>query len=702
MLCRAKYTAEASLRVLPTYDAGSMLGFENPSMPNIEYHSFVQQQVFEIANPETIIDALKLLGPKASLWQQPTESARHAAERLMAVLKVNWVPDTFLISVSLDGTKPTGLADIVNAVVNAYLSRQEKQELSGTDQRVHLLQQRRDDLQRTLDSERSQLDQLTQELGVTTFRGPGANPYDLKLSGANVALERQQRQLIEDQSRLAALQAGPTAPNQNDLDSLAQKLLLDDHDLDTQVADLKKEREDAFLQLQGLSQNHPGRPALEQKIADIDAEARGIHDDALREARSTLLAAHAADLHGKIAVAQTQVDESQRALAGIQQEIASLKQSAASFGSKYNQALAIHDEYENHLKELSEVDDRVDVMRVQSRSPGVASLELPALEPDAAQVGKKRSMLILLTGLGMLVAGIGVPCLVDLTDPTVKSAHEIERVFKLPVLGSTGSEDRSERDALRRIALGIIRERRQAGTRVFVVTAVGEKAGTTSLTLALSKELTELGVSAVAVEANASAPDIRYEETKAGSGFPVKLVSQEAGRNGILMTSESAESEARALAAARGHSIRQAMGGLPERMPICAHQRNDRLMAPCIREVIDQVLSSHDLVLLDAPPVLKSADTAMLIHHPAGVVLAVSAGRDRLPDIGATLRELNRLSPPVIGIVVRQNKLTPTAVVQPSRLPLLASRVERATAGVFSGSAAASVTRADLKPEIAG
>jgi len=702
LFCPAKYTAEASLRILPTYDAGAMLGLDTPSMPNVEYHSFVQQQVFEISNPETIMDALNLLGPKVALWQAPGESLRHAAERLMAELRVDWIPDTFLISVSLEGTKPNGLADIVNAVVNAYLSRQERQELSGTDERVRLLQQRRDDLQQTLEAERSQLGKLTEELGVTTFSGPASNPYDLKLANANVALERQQRDLIEDQSRLAALQADSAAPSEADLNSLAQKLLLNDPDLSAQETELKKEREDVLLQLQWLSQSHPGRPALEQKIADIDAETRGIYGDALRQARTILQASHTADLHQKIASAQTQVDQAQRALAGIQQEVASLKQSAASFGAKYNQALAIHDEYENHLKELGEIDDRVDVMRVQSRSPGVASLELPALEPDAPMVGKPQKFLVLLTCLGVLIAGIAVPCLLDLTDPTVKSALEIESVFKLPVLGSTGFGDRSDRDALRRIALGIIRERRQAGTRVFVVTAVGERAGTTSLTLALSRELTELGASAVAVEANAEAPDIRYAEPNSPAFLSGRKRLQQAVAEGTSTAIEESDTAHRgALADTCVHAIRKASAELPDRMAICAHQRNDRLLTSCVRDALDLVLNTHDLVLLDAPPVLKSADAAMLIQHPAGVVLAIAAGRDRLPEIAATMRELSRLSPPVIGIVVRQHRVDAAAVAETSPVPVAAARVEPTIAGVFATSAAR-VTRVDLKPETVG
>jgi hypothetical protein len=180
---------------------------------------------------------------------------------------------------------------------------------------------------------------------------------------------------------------------------------------------------------------------------------------------------------------------------------------------------------------------------------------------------------------------------------------------------------------------------------------------------------------------------------------------QETERNGrpAQIEHSSTKISRNALDNAWVHSISEAAGALPDRMPICAHQKNDRLRASCVQEALDLALSTHDLVLLDAPPVLKSADTAMLIQHPAGVVLAISAGRDRLPEITATMRELSRLSPPVVGIVLRRQQINPTAVAEASPLPLLASRVNRATARVFSGSGSGTaVSRVDFKPETAG
>lgn len=655
---RARYKAIATVRVQPTYDTRLLAGIDPAMMPNIDYRDFVQQQVFEIDNPETMIDALKLLGPEISFWQLPDESLQHAAERLVKGLKVEWVPDTFLINVSLEGAKPQGLALIVNSVVSAYLNRQAKEDLSGSDTRVNLLTQRRVGLQQKADAERVQLGQLAQELGVSTFASGNANPYDKTLADANAALDRQRRSLIQQQARLAALQARQGHPSDADINVLAQKILIGNPELSAEKGQLEKQREDAFLQLQGLSPTHPGRPALDQQIADIDAEINRINGKAVASARTIVTGSRDADLRDKITQAQTGVDEAQRATQGIEQEVVTLKASVASFSAKYNEALVAHEQFESHVKEISEIDDQIGLLRLQRDSPGVAGIELPARVPDSAEGGKRKIILALsiILALGL---GTGIATLIDLTDPRVRSYGELEALLQMPVLGGPlGHGMQSEIDTLRRIALSILRERRQAGTRVFVITSATAGVGTSSLTLNLANELTELGASAVAVEANALFPDMRYRERVSA----VSDLARESINGGTRLANTKAIGGPTIGVVAKRkplgvcvHSIMAASDSLPDRMSICPLQKGQRLSMRCVQEALELGLASHDVVLMDAPPVLSSADTAMLVQNPAGVIVVVRSGADRLADVVATIEELNKLSPPVIGVVMSRN-----------------------------------------------
>jgi hypothetical protein len=93
---------------------------------NSQYREFVQQQVKTINRFDIVFAALQKLGDKRFLWQNRKEPDRIAAERLQGTLEIKPVPDTYQITVGLEGKKSEGLAEVVNAVVESYLAELRK------------------------------------------------------------------------------------------------------------------------------------------------------------------------------------------------------------------------------------------------------------------------------------------------------------------------------------------------------------------------------------------------------------------------------------------------------------------------------------------------------------------------------------------------------------------------------------------------
>src|SRR5262245_35585104 len=117
---RREFWAEATLVISPTF-LRSSYGGSAAFGSDEQYRGFVQQQVAEISSYATTSAALDKLGNERWYWQRQGESDRLAAERLAAAIDVNPVTNTYLISISLAGDQAEGPAQIVNAVVKAYL-----------------------------------------------------------------------------------------------------------------------------------------------------------------------------------------------------------------------------------------------------------------------------------------------------------------------------------------------------------------------------------------------------------------------------------------------------------------------------------------------------------------------------------------------------------------------------------------------------
>jgi polysaccharide biosynthesis transport protein len=644
VLGRPRYHAEAVVRVsprAPTSQQGAAFS-DYAYIP--DYRNFLQQQVFEISNYATTTAALEHLGSKRSLWQKPGENNRHAAERLLWSIKVQLVPDTYLISVGLDGDHPVGLADIVNAVVSAYLSREEQEELSGTGQGMQLLSKQRTEIQQQIDSEQGQQSQLAQELGVSGFESGLTNPFAKLLADANEALERSRRELIAAEAHLESVREQQNHARDFGIDPVADQMVLDNPGVSNAKAVMFQRREADLLQLQGLGPKHPGRPALETEIRDINTELARIDSTARDEVRSILLANQDAKARIAISDAEAGVDEARRVQDETEQEVAALRNKVASTNAKYSLALALHENMENQSNQVKAIDDEIRSMQLQTQSPGFAALASAASTPDVPEKGRRKILmgLFALAALGLAVsASTGI----DLTDQRIKTPAELEAIMGFEPLGATsGAGKRSAQEELKRIALGIIRQRRAAGIRSFALTPVSAGTDTTSLALELARTLGDLGASTVAIEANAVAPDRRYFDSHHRDGS----ISRPVGFSEVPFDLATRAS----ISNGKIHSITEASDSLPARIPICRHDGEPHFSLECVQALINLALKDYDLVLLNTPPLLESADAAMVIQIPAGAILVVRTGYDTIREIEAAAHDLEKLAPSVVGTII--------------------------------------------------
>jgi len=641
MLYGRNYVAEVTIRVSPVVPA-SLAGEESRFSSNADYRDFVQEQVFEINNYATVSGALDQLGPKRWLWQLPGESDRHAAERLMAALKVEPVADSYLVRIELGGGSPKGLDEIVNSVAKSYLSRTAKRELDGADVGFQLLTSRQTELQKNIANDQQQYSGLIQELGVSSVSGELVNPYDKMLADTNAALAHARRNVLQAQAHLDAVKSHRERIKRADVEAKAQAVAATSTDTTNARQQLIQQREQALVELSGLGPNHPGRPALEAQIATINKELANVDQAALDRARSMLSDSEEATTSVDISEAVSNLDQMESSEKGLEKELQSVKATASTFGAKYSQAVNLHERLERRRKDLQDLQERMSLLRLKTQAPGVVALESAAMVPDAPQKSRRRLIFALFV-LASLLLGVAVPTTIDLTDSRLKTADEFERILGFPPLGVALGSNAAGQEAMRRIALGIMREWRTSGIRNYVLTSV-RQGGSAYLAVALANELSDLGVRALAIEANLTRSN-GYHHKPSAPAVAVSVSSRETKRLIPRIANTVALDGI-------GQSMPQTVGdGSLQR----AQKNGVARPFGYIRESVDRALGNHDIVLLAAPPLLSSADTAAIIQMPAGAILVARAGYDNASEVAAAVRELAKCAPPVVGAIICGN-----------------------------------------------
>ena len=115
----------------PTFEATSVV-YVSPNFPatlkaseeqDYPYDSYIEEQVHSVAGYNVLTDALRKLKP--GVWRFPGESLESAVDRLQHSLTVKRDGLSYQVQISLDGSDPTHLAEIVNAVTDSYLEGHE-------------------------------------------------------------------------------------------------------------------------------------------------------------------------------------------------------------------------------------------------------------------------------------------------------------------------------------------------------------------------------------------------------------------------------------------------------------------------------------------------------------------------------------------------------------------------------------------------
>ncbi|MEC3850820.1 polysaccharide biosynthesis tyrosine autokinase [Paenarthrobacter ureafaciens] len=73
-----------------------------------------------------------------------------------------------------------------------------------------------------------------------------------------------------------------------------------------------------------------------------------------------------------------------------------------------------------------------------------------------------------------------------------------------------------------------------------------------------------------------------------------------------------------------------------------------------MRELVDRLEATFDIVVVDAPPLLPVTDAAVLAEHVGGVVVVVGVGKIRQQALERSMEALNRVGATVLGMVLNR------------------------------------------------
>ena len=629
------YYTEAVLEVLPN-NIGNLR--QDRELDFIRSRGFLETQVYAIKNFDVLLDAVLHLDAPEGKTELSTPNAEELAEVLQRTIDVKQLPGTYRLIVSTRADDPSGLAEKVNAVVRAYHEKMVKNKFFGKDIRIKNLTERKTELQAELRTLIAHKDRLVEELGPLPFRDQPENPYEQIFVNTLEAHTKSQRDRLNLENNLAAVEAKVEDLNEIKLQQVTPEMLERDAYFAASSVILNERLAILKTKLTRLSGTHPGRFALEEDITAIEAELTAEATSARQRIVEKLRSDQKARLEEEITNLKEKIEKARFLENRIGLELQEIKKKLTRADSLYTEFANLHDRINRARQQISAIDDRLDFFELEENAPGFVNIVSLARHPKEPLPSKTNKFLIALLIAALTLSGTTAVA-IDYFSPWIKSPSDIESILHYPPLGWIPECNHKRLTALavdqkRRLALAVQRQHVDAGKRYFALTSVKQGGGTTTLTFELAQQLAQFGLKALAIEANAFKPDPAYRDNGSNAGL-ISVLTEQVPLNKV---------------------IRSGTTSLPARIPIGDSLGNQHL--PINPESFSLLRNTeYDIILFDTPPILLSSDAELFSRLVDGTLLIVEAEGVTQGELRRAAKLLNQISPSLFAVIVNRVRL---------------------------------------------
>jgi polysaccharide biosynthesis transport protein len=611
---RSTFEAASVVYVSPNFPA-TLKASEEQEYP---YDSYIEEQVHSVKSYNVLSTALRQVKP--GVWQLPGETLESAVDRLQHVLSVKRDGLSYQVLISLQGSDPTTVATIVNAVTSSYLSGISGEEFYGRDKRLESLRQERTEVQNELNSKLREQTDISQSLGLAVIPAEGSNQIDTEVGKLRTDLSIAHGQRIEAEAKLAALENGDKSAPNAALNAAADEIIASDPSLLAMKSSLSQKRAVLLDQLAGLKANHPLRKATEEQLSEIE--------DALQQMQAKLRGQAVINLEQKL---RTDLIRASTVEAKLLSELEANTHQATQAAPSFQRAQVLRGAISALEARYVTLDERTRNLELESKSPGSVHLFSAARVPMGPVPSKVPLARGLLLPIALLLA-TGAVVLIDFLDPRIHLGIDVEQVLGFsPIATLFNDQDvilQVFDEGTLRLAGGIDHAARTAGVRTVVFTSVNAGAGTTSIVENLGSTLAKLGRKTLTIDSTGATSPVAY----------VTLNLDQSGHRGL----------------AGAHVKRPEVDVWPT--AVIAQPFSGKLTP--LTNLVDQAFKDltvdYDIILIDATPVLLSAETEYLSRFADVTVLIAEAGISTKAQLIRASRLLERLQIPGMAVILNK------------------------------------------------
>lgn len=594
----------------------------------------VQKKVGDV----TFVDKL---APKARHPQlSDGERLELAADLLKGKLSANQAKESRIVSISVKDVDGTLAQALANEHVKSYLGYMRGKRVKGTDKVSKFL---------ATEGDAAEADLRTAEEALYEFR----RSHDI----LSVSLEDKQSILASDITRYSSA-LGDARVKRTELGSQLKK-----------AQSLKGEEviESPVFALVGSSEAYDtlkNQYQLEQQKLDEIKSLWGPKSDNYTQQQRKVDQIYAGlQAEARRAVRELEVRHS-AAIAtegALNAELERLKKEAIALGP-----LAI--EYNRLARQQKAAEDNATMLRGRLRTSEQegrneqTNVDEHEYSRGAYLVYPRMKVNVFLAFMATLLLGVGVAFFLDYLDRTIKTAEDVERLVGAPLLGiipivtevPTGDDPKAQKDrdlyvfrnptsqaaeCCRSIRTNILFSAADRPMKTITVSSPRPREGKTTSTIYTGTIMAQSGQRVLLVDT-----DLRRPRLHKSLG-----VSKNRGLTNLILGDATVDDVIKSTDIPNLYVL--PCGPQPPNPA-------ELLLTNRFKQVLAELESKFDRILLDSPPVLAVTDAVVLARLSSGVMLIAQAGKTLLDDVAYSARQFRDVDAPILGVILNDMDIT--------------------------------------------
>jgi len=614
------------------------------------FHDYARTQVERIRSLQTIEAALAALPESVRrLYVPKPGSEKLAAAGLEKHLTVMQIPNTHVIQVKLTAPKAAGMAEVVNAVMAAYLERLHGEEENKEQRRIEFLTQERDGLLASIASQTKEV----QEIVRSTKTSPDQDQNDIyvrRVVSLQDAFVRAQAERMGAESNWNQTRDMAEKLRKVSGKALVDEMVVGDQSLWRTASWTYEKMQELRASIDGVTKENPDRQYVEKRMEAMQQYEEKQRQDVQERAERIVNEKRDYDLSQRLIAAEKEFEVRRQTEDDLRQKLDDSLGNLERNSQDMLRGKALLANIENDKKKYFELESRIRDLIVNAKAPLRVAVESYAVEPETP-AGNNRSKLLLLSVISCFGLVGAAVFLYDFTDDRIRSPKNVADYLGRPPTWPISdyrpaAGDGYERfprvlaedpgcnvaKSLRSLAVRLNKERLEHDARVAVLSAVNPGGGATAIALNAAQAMLHFCPRVLLVEADNLRPGLgRLLGARTGDipDLPAVL-SGAAPIETCVRRDELRDLDCLLLGEGRWNEA------LYRELPV----------------FLARLRETYDFIFINAAPVLETDLTEMLLVQADVAVLVVQGDRTTYADFTRSAEIILRLEAPALASVL--------------------------------------------------